>query len=480
MKRKRKLRILLFLVLLCLLPALPAGAAEKDGEPAYRNTLKEINGKIYYFDAGGEMLKDRWKTVGDRLFYFTKDGSAAVGVTAVRGVRYLFGAGGALKTDGFYRYDGDVYCVNSKGKIQTGWRKNGENQYFFNSRGVMQKDRWIRTGENLFHVDGRGVMQKNRWIKTGENLFHVSSRGVMQKDCWIRTGENLFHVDSRGILQKNRWIRVSDKVYYVGDHGIMQRDCWIDGHYVGKDGVYDSSKKDLMGLKTKMESAIRSYRGSWSVYVKNLDTGQYFSINNRSMYAASLIKLYAMGAVYDRIEQGKISESSVSTTIKNMITVSDNTAFNTIVKKVGLTYINEWCRKNGYTGTNQGHGLSPSSNNYGLRNGSGSNVTSVEDCGKFLESVYRGTCVSPASSQKMLGYLKKQQRRWKIPAGVPGGVVVANKTGETDSYTHDAAIVYSKNAVYILVVMGNTPGSGWSSASNITSLSRMTYNYLNP
>ncbi len=85
-----------------------------------------------------------------------------------------------------------------------------------------------------------------------------------------------------------------------------------------------------------------------------------------------------------------------------------------------------------------------------------------------------------AASQKMLSYLKRQQRRSKIPAGVPGGVVVANKTGETNNYTHDAAIVYSKNATYILVVMGSTPGSGWSSAGNITSLSRLAYNYLNP
>ena len=116
------------------------------------------------------------------------------------------------------------------------------------------------------------------------------------------------------------------------------------------------------------------------------------------MYAASLIKLYAMSAAYERIKQGKLKESSVKSTISAMITVSDNTAFNTIVRKIGTTYINSWCKANGYTGTNQGHGLPLSSNNYILSNGTGSNVTTAADCGKLLESIYRGTCVSKSAS----------------------------------------------------------------------------------
>lgn len=79
----------------------------------------------------------------------------------------------------------------------------------------------------------------------------------------------------------------------------------------------------------------------------------------------------------------------------------------------------------------------------------------------------------------MLSFLKQQQRRSKIPAGVPTGVTVANKTGETDDYTHDAAIVYSKGARYIICVMAHTPGSGWYNARNITKLSKIAYQYFN-
>lgn len=496
-KRRRGL-LILFLILCFLLPAAPTEAAAKyktqnktenksesqvrvkNKNPAYKNKLKKIGGKIYYYNSRGELVKKHWRTIGDKRYYFTKTGAAAAGPAKVNGIRYLFSSRGVLRRNGVYKYNGNTYYVNARGKIQTGWKKINNNLYFFDNAGILRKNQWVRYGDNLYYVNSTGALQKNRWIQYGNNLYYVNSAGVLQKNRWIRYGSNTYYVNSAGVLQKNCWIKVGNHIYHVDSAGALQKNQWIDGRYVGENGVYDPDKKDLTVLKTKMEDSIRSYRGSWSVYMKNLETGQYFSINNRKIYAASLIKLYAMGAVYSRIAQGKISESSVSSTISSMITVSDNTSFNTIVRKVGLTYINQWCRENGYTETNQGHGLSPSSNNYGLNNGTGSNVTSVADCGKFLESVYRGTCVSAAASQKMLGYLKRQQRRSKIPAGVPGGVVVANKTGETDNYTHDATIVYSKNATYILVVMGSTPGSGWSSAGNITSLSRMAYNYLNP
>jgi beta-lactamase class A len=186
-----------------------------------------------------------------------------------------------------------------------------------------------------------------------------------------------------------------------------------------------------------------------------------------------------MAAAYEKIDQGKLKLSSIKSTIHSMISVSSNDAFNSVVRKIGKTYINKWCKTNGYTKTKQYHGLSPSSNSAGLRTSSASNVTTVKDCGKLLESIYKGTCVSKSASKKMLSHMKAQERRWKIPAGIPRGVTIANKTGETDDVTHDAAIVYSKGADYIIVVMARCPGYAWSAASNIPKLSRITYNYFN-
>lgn len=249
-------------------------------------------------------------------------------------------------------------------------------------------------------------------------------------------------------------------------------------------GYYSSTKvvttkSNLKKLETILRNNIKNCYGNWSVYVKNLNDGSSLTINDRKMYAASLIKLYAMSGCYTKIGQGKISEKAVSSTLYNMITWSSNDAFNSILRTIGKSYINTWCKANGYAETYECHGLSPSSNNYGLATANGSNYTSVKDCGKLLESIYNKKCVSKAYSEKMLKLLLQQHVNTKIPKGVPNGVKIAHKTGETTNYCHDVGIVYSKGATYIVCIMGEVRQNGWASQRNAIAISRTVYNYFN-
>ena len=238
-------------------------------------------------------------------------------------------------------------------------------------------------------------------------------------------------------------------------------------------------KPKLAGLKQKLKKKAVSCAGNFSIYVKDLKTGESITINNRRMYAASLIKLYAMGAAYEKIKSGGLKEDEVSGRIRRMIASSDNSCFNSLVMKVGLDYTNLWISAHGFADTVICHGCQPADNSFGTRSASSYNRTSAADCGYFLESVYRGKCVSRVFSKKMLDHLKAQTRRGKIPAGVPSGVKVANKTGETDDTCHDAAIVYSPGGDYILVVMVTAPGNGWNKNGDIAAISRITYDYFN-
>ena len=238
-------------------------------------------------------------------------------------------------------------------------------------------------------------------------------------------------------------------------------------------------KPKLAGLKTRLKKQIKNYDGKFSVYVEDLKTREYFMIGRRQMYAASLIKLYEMGAVCQKIKDGKLNEASLENEIRQMIVSSDNWCFNDLVMKTGLKYLNRWISAGGYNDTRVRHGCSPADNVFGEHTSSRFNRTSVRDCGRFLERVYRGKCVSKAYSKKMLKLMKDQSRRTKIPAGVPAGVTVANKTGETDDTCHDAAIVFSPGGDYILVVMVTAPGNGWAKAPEITAISKTTYQYFN-
>ena len=101
------------------------------------------------------------------------------------------------------------------------------------------------------------------------------------------------------------------------------------------------------------------------------------------------------------------------------------------------------------------------------------NWTSTRDCGSFLSQVYAGTLVSKNASERMMQLLLGQTRRTKIPAGVPSGVKVANKTGELAAVQNDVAIV-SGTHPYVLAVMSNDISSAVA-PSQITELSRAVW-----
>lgn len=236
---------------------------------------------------------------------------------------------------------------------------------------------------------------------------------------------------------------------------------------------------DLSRLKNQLEKQISEYSGDWSVYVKNLDTGQSFAINSHPVYAASTIKLFALAAAYQQIFEGYITEDEIYDTLFNMAANSNNESFNSVVWTLGKYYITDWCKRNNYDDTNQCHGLYPSSNGDGLETSNGYNMTSVTDLGKILEDIYYGRCVSEKYSKKMLNILFHQKYRDKIPKGIPSDVPTANKTGETDDVSHDCAIVYSDGADYIISVMVVNEGHAWENFDQFQYVSSKVYSYFN-
>lgn len=236
----------------------------------------------------------------------------------------------------------------------------------------------------------------------------------------------------------------------------------------------------LKDLKQTLEEKFESFDGTWSCYLKNLNTGDWFEINNHTVYPASMIKLFALAACYQKIEDGYIKESDVYSTLYSMASISNNQAFNMIVWKIGKTYINEWCQEHGYTGTGQYHGLQPSTNYEGLTTADLDNKTCCVDVGHILESIYRGECVSEYASEQMLNLLFEQKYRGKLPAALPYGARAANKTGDTFNVSHDAAIIYSDGADYVLVVMGEIPDVAFQQHYRFFDISKTVYAYFNP
>ena len=230
----------------------------------------------------------------------------------------------------------------------------------------------------------------------------------------------------------------------------------------------------LSSLLTQLQDRLPVSNGSWSVYVRDLYNESEGSVNDHSMQAASLIKLYIMGAVYENFDALSAS-GNLGDLLTKMITVSDNDAANELVKLLGggdtskgMMVVNSFCTQYGYNNTSMGRLLLTD-------NTTADNYTSVKDCGKFLYHMYNNKFTH---SSDMMELLLAQTRRGKIPAGIPDGVQVGNKTGELDDVQNDAAIVYAEKP-YVVCIMAEGVSGTDGPVQAIASLSNVIYGYTN-
>ena len=250
----------------------------------------------------------------------------------------------------------------------------------------------------------------------------------------------------------------------------------------------DNTDSSMDNLLNQVQSLLPTDNGTWSVYVCNLLKDSDGTINDTPMQAASLIKLYIMGAVYENygtIAQSHNSEE-IDSNISAMISVSDNDAANTLVNwlgngndAAGMAKVNNFCQEHGFTSTQMNRLLLAGKEN-------GDNYTSVKDCGTFLKQIYQvvnGTLPSStlANADAMYFQLKTQQRKNKIPAQLPEGVGTANKTGELDTVENDAAIIYdtAKGIDLVVCFMSQDLTDTGAAQSTISADARAIYGYYN-
>lgn len=291
--------------------------------------------------------------------------------------------------------------------------------------------------------------------------------------------------------------------YFGGVNGVLvEESCFTEeGIAVDESGKVMAS--DMLGmeqLELKLRSMVAEYEGEWSIYVKNLETEEAFSIHDQEWASASLIKMFMLAQTYQNYSEvlenetalhenqtEEAAKNKIQKLLWNMITISDNESYNEIVRLQskehdfidGAQVSNEYLLAEGYKNTRVQHTLHPSSTDEIGIEEDVTNVTSVEDCGMLLEKIAKGTCVNETVSAEMLEYLKNQNNTSKIPSGVPEGIITANKTGETTQSEHDAAIVYGRKTTYILCIMSQNWKNSDDAIDDIREISKIVYAYLN-
>ena len=242
--------------------------------------------------------------------------------------------------------------------------------------------------------------------------------------------------------------------------------------------------KDMHILYDKIRDMVSSYNGSWSVYIGNLSTGQALIVGDQPMKSASVMKLFIMAAVYDRIDQGNLerTEETVSL-LRSMIIDSSNEAANRLLLKLGdgsyaegVAAVNRFVQLHGYSsGTHEYNGFQDSSS---YVDPSHFNQIMAKDIGLLLSRIYYREFISRSVCNEIESMMLDQKTRYKIPKGLPEGVQVGNKTGEMDSVQNDAAVVYGRDVDYVIVVLSMDVWDKDTACQDIQEISRIAYSFF--
>ena len=383
-------------------------------------------------------------------------------------------------------------------------------------------------------VPGTGELSKipAGGLTASAQELDIESIEAMQSDGATGAGQNAETADGQGASANSDTLAGYGK---PSDNGQSTNDTLAgdgqnaddtlagDGQNADISEQSESSFTDekLTSVLAQIQASLPASNGDWAVYVCDLKTGSEGSINDHRMQAASLIKLYIMGAVYENYDAliAQYGQDTIDANLYSMITVSDNDAANALTSylgsgdsSAGMQTVNNYCLAHGYTTSSMGRLLLHS-------NEFGDNYTSVENCGQLLKMVYwdgylqktqenrdtdekttesdlqseqvteniasteddtdeittENTAALTPHASDMFALLCAQTRRHKIPAQLPDGVRTASKTGELDDVENDAAILYDTDNDLIIVFMSEHLGDCGAAQSTIASLSRQIY-----
>ena len=236
-------------------------------------------------------------------------------------------------------------------------------------------------------------------------------------------------------------------------------------------------------MKTELEilqSIVREAEmlpGHLGFYYKNLATGFSFGLREEEAFlAASVIKFPLYLHILAEAEKGNlsmteklhISESDkmpgcgalklmagepdvdIASLCRLMITISDNTATNVLIRRCGTEAVNAGFREMGLEKTVLRRYLFDSeASARGLEN-----TISPKEMGGLLEGLYRRNYVNPTVSQAAMDTLLGQQVCHKLEGKLCGAVDVAHKTGEDENLSNDVGIVFAEEP-FILCFAGH-------------------------
>jgi beta-lactamase class A len=233
-------------------------------------------------------------------------------------------------------------------------------------------------------------------------------------------------------------------------------------------------------LWQKLEATIsevdHNLNGVLGVAILDLSTGQKYLLHaDEVLPTASSIKIAILAELFHQVQQGKLKFTDPYTlqqadlvggsgiaealtpgvtrlTLRDvaalMISVSDNSATNVIIDRVGMENVNALLDSLGLTHTR----LRRKMMDVKAAAEGRENIATPREMMTLLEDLYRGKVLNKQLTDEFFNLLSIHKESY-IPRELPEDLRIANKPGELEGVRNDSGIVFTGNRPFVISVM---------------------------
>jgi beta-lactamase class A len=229
-------------------------------------------------------------------------------------------------------------------------------------------------------------------------------------------------------------------------------------------------------LEANISDVDHGLDGVLGVAILDLSSGQKFLLHSDDVFPqASSIKVAVLAELYRQSQAGKLKLTDLYTvqatdlvpdstimggltpgvtriTLRDlatmMIAVSDNSATNVLIDRVGMENVNALMDSLGLAHTR----LRRKMMDLKAASEGRENISTPAEMMTLLEDLYRGKVLNKEMTADFFVMLSTPKNSF-IPRDLPEGLKIANKPGELEGVRNDSGVVFVENRPYVICVM---------------------------
>jgi beta-lactamase class A len=229
-------------------------------------------------------------------------------------------------------------------------------------------------------------------------------------------------------------------------------------------------------LQSQIQEIDQHLDGVMGIAIEDLTGGDHFFLHENEVFAqASSIKITVLANLYLQAQQGKLKLTDLYTvqsadlvpdsdimngltpgvtrvTLRDlatmMVAVSDNSATNVLIDKVGMQNVNAMLDSLALSHTR----LQRKMMDLEAAKQGRENISTPREMMQLLDAIYHGKVLNKESTADFFKMLSTGKASF-IPRDLPPDLKVANKPGELEAVRNDSGIVFVEGRPYVICVM---------------------------